>query len=94
MRQLKPSNPQGDLKLFYESFNQAGNFILILNYPGAPARYAVVSKNGVRLSKIKQKNDFYKDTIGFFPLFKKQAVDALNASIRTKEIDQKKQSRF
>ena len=62
-------------------FDEQGSFILYLNYPDAPQQFLTVSASGrIRGTRIEQRYYYYKDSIGYFSMFKRQAEDNLRAS--------------
>lgn len=64
-------------------YDDDGSFILYLNYSGAPQQYLIVSpQNGIRGTHIEQRYFYYKDALGYFSMFKRQAEDNLNATRR------------
>lgn len=62
-------------------FQGEGTFIVYLNYPDAVQQYLVVGKDGsIRGTKIVPQYYYYKDMMGYFSMFKRQAEDNLRAT--------------
>lgn len=61
--------------------DEDGSFILYLNYPGAPQKILVVGTDAsLRGTIIQNQYYFYKDEMGYYSMFKRQAEDNLRAA--------------
>jgi len=75
-------------------FESEGTYILYLNYPDSTQQFMVVGIDGqVRGTNIQQKYYYFKDAMGYFSMFKRQAEDNLHATQITEEAPEEKRRR-
>jgi hypothetical protein len=97
---LKTLKPYEDNQMNWiagnENFDGFDLFVLHLNYPGAPAKIATVSKKNLRLSNPKVIKTYYQDTEDYFNYFKTQAREMMDyrAKYKSNESNAIKRSRF
>lgn len=97
---LKTLKPFEDFEMNWiagnEDFDGFDLFVLYLNYKGAPARIATVSKKHIRLSNPKVTKDFYQDPEDYFNYFKTQAREMMEyrSKYKSNESNAIKRSRF
>jgi|GEM_PF-3100926 len=71
-----PDDINGNLIINDALFDEKGTYIIYLNYSGAPFDVLSVSRfSQVRGTKIDNQYFYYKDEIGYFSMFKRQAND-------------------
>ena len=69
-KKLSPANA-GDIAQFmnFQTFEEKGNFSLILNYAHSPARFATIGERGIRLSQLYSTDLFYADPKNYYEYF-------------------------
>lgn len=61
-----------------ERYDDFGNFVLVLNYAGAPARIATITKKSIRLSNSFIETTYYQDPDDYYNFFKDQVRERIN----------------
>lgn len=75
-------------------YDSSNTFLMYLNYPKAPQQILAIGTDGsVRGTKVQQQYYYYKDELGFFSMFKRQAEDNLQASKRIEEAPESRRKR-
>ncbi len=79
-----------------KTFEKIGNFVILLNYPGAPARFATVGGNGIRLSQTYVEDTFLADERNYFRYFRNMAQESmkLRTQAATKDKTQEEKGQF
>jgi hypothetical protein len=73
-------------KVDNNSFELPGSFIIYYNFTDAPYDIATVSPDGaIRTTQIDKQYHYYKDDLGYFPIFKRQAEDNYKAALKSQE---------
>lgn len=70
LRDIKPLS-----RLRRENFEAPGHFILLLNYPNAPGRFATIGPQGIRLSRSYSEDRFFKDESNYYQYFRAMALE-------------------
>ncbi len=90
MRDLKPYDRIDTKKLILSgSFEKMGNFVINLNYPGAPAKYVTVGLNGLRFSQNFTEERYVLDQKKYFDYFHNIAMDSIRTDRETQTKDKK-----
>ena len=64
-----------------EIYDELGSFVLYLNYPDAPSKILSISRQGdVRATKVETLKYLFKDTQGFYDIYKKRAGDIVKGN--------------
>lgn len=72
---------QDNMDSINEGIDTESTFILYLNYEDAPFDFIIMGTDGrLRGTKVSSQYSYFKDMIGYFSMFKRQAEDSLKAS--------------
>lgn len=67
MRKLPPIN--GEQFRYTNPFEEKGNFILLMNYPEAPGKFATIAPRGIRISTIGNEGRYLIDEKSYYKYF-------------------------
>lgn len=62
------------------NFDTTGHFVLLLNYPKAPDRFATVGASGIRLSESYSEDKYVKDEKNYYGYFRAMALEHMKIS--------------
>ena len=82
-----PVVSQEQLSLRNESLDEENTFIVYLNYNEAPFDFLIMSSDSTsRSTKVSSEYFYYKDTYGYFTIFKRQAEDNIKGATASDQI--------
>lgn len=87
----------GDTAFQYDNpFDKKGNFILLLNYPKAPGKYATVGPEGIRISTTENIDSYIKDDKKYYQYFYDLTKDSMRMKfdVQKREDAQKARGNF
>ena len=73
-----------------DPFDGKNNYVLMLNYPKAPAKYVTVNDSAIRLSDIYSEDKFVRDEQNYFKFFYNLTQESLNNTLHLQETDKRK----
>ena len=84
LRRLKPNEFWQNAKI-KDSFEGKKIFVLSLNYPKAPAKYAIIGVEGIRFSDTDSKDSFLNDDDKYFDFFYNLTMENIKGKIEIKD---------
>lgn len=88
LRKLSPIKVE---KFKYRNpFDTKGNFVVMLNYPKAPAKYATINNTAIRLSDTYSEDKFVRDDEKYYKFFYRLTKESLDNTFETQESDEEK----